>query len=259
MDLIDASAPQPPMGGGEWRGFISRKSAGERVPFKAIFPANWDGRVVLWVHPEGCASIAPDDAGIKSILGSSAAVLAIEPFMSGTFLTTKKAVTKPPSTAPAYAAFTIGYNRTILAERVHDLLSAIAFAKQWKGTRSISIAGVGAAGPTALLARAMADGWIDRAACELNGFDFPNVTADSDPMLLPGAMKYGGLCGFATLCRQGLTMVYGAAWTGIGPSRPVGIVPAGDSAVIVKPQPGDGVSLVGWLMLRETSSQDSSR
>ena len=96
VELIDASAPQPPMGGGEWRGFISRKSAGERVPFKAIFPANWDGRVVLWVHPEGCASIAPDDAGIKSILGSSAAVLAIEPFMSGTFLTTKKAITKPP-------------------------------------------------------------------------------------------------------------------------------------------------------------------
>ncbi len=93
-------------------------------------------------------------------------------------------------------------------------MSVIALVRDWDGTKSIRLAGFGEAGPWALLARAEAGDAIDRAAVDLNGFDFDQVKDSADSMMLPGAAKYGGIYAFVPLCTHGETSVADARKTG---------------------------------------------
>jgi hypothetical protein len=61
------------------------------------------------------------------------------------------------------------------------------------------------------LARALAANAVDRCAIDLANFDFQKVTDDHDPMMLPGALKYGGIGGFVPLCSSGKTLLDGFA------------------------------------------------
>ena len=45
-------------------------------------------------------------------------------------------------------------------------------------------------------------------AIDLNGFDFDSVKSTEDENFLPGALKYGGVMNFVTLCRVGETALY---------------------------------------------------
>lgn len=172
--------------------FLSRKGAGERVPYTLSKPAEWNGTVVVSVGA----------VGVKKLLDSGSAVLSIEPFMSATFPAPPRPATKPTRRPPnpPYAAYELGYERSIIAHRVHDLLTALAAARKIEQVRSVQLIGGSDQGVVALLASAIAPESIDRAAIALNGFSFSKITSDSDPMLLPGALKYGDVRGIARLC-----------------------------------------------------------
>ncbi len=186
-----------------WRGILARKDSGERIPFAYVKPQNWNGTAILWADPRGIKALLAD-SGIPTpeaakILAGGTMILAIDPFMSDTF----KRPTPQPAAAGIrmnYSAFFNGYERTILGNRVHDLLSAIAFARGVKGLKSLDVLASGDAAPQAVLATALAEDQITRAAIDLAGFDFDKVTSDNDPNFLPGALKYGGIYPFATLC-----------------------------------------------------------
>src|SRR5207302_6715622 len=126
-------------------GFIARTGSGERVPCRAVFPGAWNGTVVVWASADGCAALGPgaaDAAAVKRVVDSGAAVLAIDVFNSGSFQYHHAAtatVSTKPNPNPPYAGYVNGYNRTIIAERAHDLLTAIALAKGWHGNRSIQL------------------------------------------------------------------------------------------------------------------------
>ncbi len=233
VEIIESSAPQPPLKeGGEWNGVLSRKGAGERVKFRAVFPRQWKGEVVVWAHPDGCAGLT----NATALVDHGAAVLAIDPFTR---------VVKPPKASgsnPAYEGFELCYNRGVLADRVHDLLSAIALAKGWSGARSVRIAGFAGAGVEALLARCVAGNAIDRAIIDLDQFDFDRVRDDVDPMLLPGALKYGGVGGFLPLCSSGQTRLHNRRRI----DSP--IAPAVPAAVIEASAPLTEAKAAGWLM-----------
>jgi hypothetical protein len=200
------------------RGFIRRDGTGEQVPCAVIFPAHWNGTVVVWAHPEGKSSLF-DNAGaftpaVRKLTDGNAAVIAADLFCTGEY-GNDAAPSNPnpaPKLNPSYAAFTLGYNRSLLANRVHDLLSVIALVRDWDGTKSIRLAGFG--GPWALLARAQAGDAVDRAVVDLNGFDFDQVKESADPMMLPGAMKYGGIYAFVPLCTHGETHIVNARKAG---------------------------------------------
>jgi hypothetical protein len=78
----------------------------------------------------------------------------------------------------------------------------------------VHIAAFGKAGPWALLARGLSGDRIDRAAIDLNGFDFDQVKSVNDEMMLPGTLKYGGIYGFVPLCTSGESLLFGARQTG---------------------------------------------
>jgi len=198
-----------PDSGGTWSAIVSRKGTGERIGCKAIVPQGWNGQLVIWAHPDGSASLSA--AEVQRTLDRQAAVLAADSFMLGGFRpwagTTVVSTTRKSPPKVAYAGYVLGYNRSAMAQRVHDLLSVMALARGIKGVKSISLVAIGEAGPSALLARALAGDSIARAAIDMNRFDFDRVHEDSDPMLLPGAVKYGGMDALAGLCARESTLL----------------------------------------------------
>jgi hypothetical protein len=99
-----------------------------------------------------------------------------------------------------YAGYTFGYNQTVFAQRVHDILAVIeGVARYTDVTREEDVAakvclvGVDGAGPLAAAALAQAGDAVHKAAIDTGGFRFVDLSSYRDPNFLPGAVKYGDL------------------------------------------------------------------
>ncbi len=190
---------------------LGRKGAGEAVPVQLIRGKDFDGRVVVWVAPSGLAGLWQDGKllpAARKVLEQKAAILAVEVLRTGA---TADAPRTPVN--KAFAGFTFGYNRPLLAERVHDILTAVAFA-QGQGAKTIHLVGQDSAGPWVILARSLCGSSVARTAADLNNFRFEKVTNVDDPMMLPGGIKYGGLLAFAGLVAPHELYLHNAAGTG---------------------------------------------
>ena len=197
-------------------GALGRRDAGEAAPFVSLVPRDWNGTVVVWAHRAGKASLfdgnGKPSAKISRLLDAKSAVISADLFLTGEFAPDKNAGMSPASSEyekQKYAGFFYAYNRGVLANRVRDLLTEIGYVRGWGGTRRVELVAVGSMGPAALLARGLAGEAIDAAAIDLAGFDFDQVKDGLDPMMLPGALKYGGICGFVPLCDSGRTLLTG--------------------------------------------------
>lgn len=204
---------------------LTRQGSGEAVPTVGLVPKGYkNGPLVIWAHPAGKASLFEADgrtpvAAARDLLQRGIAIMAPDVFLTGEFHLAGGAPTTVPAVKneEAFATYNHGYNRTVLAQRVHDLLTVMAFAKAGIKPSSMHLVAIDRAGVWGLLARALAGDAITRASIDLAGFDFDRVTRGTDEMMLPGALKYGGVRGFLSLCTAGETEVYGA------PAAPAGV------------------------------------
>jgi hypothetical protein len=171
----------------------------------------------------GCAVVAMDCFGV----GEMAATLPVD----------KK-----------FAAFTYGYNRSVLANRVHDILTVIAFTK-FLGAKTTHLVGWGEAGPWAVVARAMAGAAVERCAVDLNQFRFENVKEEDDPMMLPGAVKYGGLPAFLAMAAPGEVLTHNHRGTATGQLPKAAYAAAGADAKLVRDATKwDDAKVAAWLV-----------
>lgn len=188
-------------------GALSRRDTGEAVPFVALVPQRWQGSVVVWVHPSGKASLFTESGepidSVNRLLQAGDAVISADLFMTGEFAANGRPDVPSESgkyEKQTYGGFYYGYNRGVLANQVHDLLTEISFVRGWTKVKQIDLVAFGPTGPAALLARGLAGDAIIFSDIDLNGFDFAQVKNSFDPMMLPGALKYGGVYGFVPLC-----------------------------------------------------------
>jgi hypothetical protein len=107
-----------------------------------------------------------------------------------------------------YAGFTFGYNRSLLANRIHDILTAVAYARKQDGVKKVHLVGFGEAGPWVVLARGLCGDAVAKTAADMNQFRFQNILTMYDPMLQPGALKYGGMPALTALCAPHPLFVY---------------------------------------------------
>ncbi len=192
------------------RAIIGRTNEADAVPCLGVIGPNFTGeKVVVWAHPDGKASLL-DDGKLapvaKQLVDAGCAIVAADLLGTG-----EQQPAKAWKVDPTYAGYTFGYNRTLLANRVHDLLTAIGFAKTVLKAKSVRLVGWGEAGPWAVLAKALAGDAVAKMAADLNQFAFEKVAATNDPMLLPCAVKYGGLSAFLTMCTPGELLAHNAA------------------------------------------------
>ena len=189
--------PQGIDGGSLFKAVID-VGGGRDVPMAFARPTDAEGGlVVVWAASGGWASAFPDgkpSPELAAILKLGVAVVVPELLGDG-----EKALPKPKPVDPKFAGFTFGYNRPIASERVRDLLTVVRVVKSDPFTKGVRIYGQGEAGPVALLAAALSDGAVDAAYCDIGEFSFSGMTSTADPMLVPGALKFGGLGGAAAL------------------------------------------------------------
>ncbi|HWE01148.1 MAG TPA: hypothetical protein VG326_01970 [Tepidisphaeraceae bacterium] len=197
------------------KGTIRRSGRTSRTPFVAITPRDWNGVVVVWVHPDGKANLF-DQTGlpqknVRWLLDQKAAVLGIDMLLTGE---NRPADQNGRASASKYAGFTYpgyhyGYNRSDLADQAGDILGAIGLAREWHRTRAIRLVAIGRCGLPALLAEAIAGDAVDRASIDLNHYDFKSNEADPQ-YLLPGGLKYGGVYGLIPAVEASRTLLWNA-------------------------------------------------
>lgn len=180
------------------RAVLGRNDEADAVPHAGVMGPKFKGeQVVIWVHPTGKASLFDGDklaAPVKALVDAGCAVVAPDVLGVGELTLPKGfAVDK------TYAGFTYGYNRSLLANRVHDVLTTVGFTKFLKA-KTVHLIGLGEMGPAAVIAKAAAGDAVKKLAADLHGLDFSKITDPADPMMLPGALKYGGLPAFLNCC-----------------------------------------------------------
>jgi dienelactone hydrolase len=193
---------------------LGRKGQGEQVPALFLRGKKLAGPVVIWIHPEGKAGLFKEGKLVpaaRQVLDRNGAILAVDVFGTG-----ELSLAKGPEVDAKYAGFTFGYNRTLLTNRVHDVLTAVAYARGLKDTKQVHLIGEGKAGPWVLLARGLCGNLVDRTAADWDGFRFEKVRKTTDEMMLPGALKYGGLSALAALAAPGELYVHNYSGTGAG-------------------------------------------
>lgn len=110
-----------------------------------------------------------------------------------------------PDDAPP--ALVLGYNRCTLAERAQSIVAAVRSLRQLPGVGKIRLIAAKSSSPAATIAAAVLGDAIDRAIIEQDAFDFDQITDLSDPNLLPGALKYGGMPAIRGLCSSRVSFV----------------------------------------------------
>ncbi|MFN4261126.1 MAG: alpha/beta hydrolase family protein [Gemmataceae bacterium] len=249
-DQVAARTVGPPeeRHGARWQRLIlGRAGANEQVPAVRLQGKEFNGTVVLWVHPDGKSTLLRDgklSPDAARILESKAAILALDVLGTGEFGTW----TTQPVNAD-YAGYTYGYNRTLLANRVHDILTALAYARNQEDTTTLHLIGFDKAGPWVVLARALSGDAVTRTAANLNSFRFEQVQTTADEMMLPGALKYGGLPAFAALCAPGELYLHGTRDTGTAALTKAAYAAAGQPDRLRQSE--DQVSparLIAWLL-----------
>jgi hypothetical protein len=219
-DEVEVIAARTPVmkDGVEWAPVgLSRRGQGEAFRVLELKPADWNGTAVVWVHPDGLKGVEQGGKllpGVQELLKKKVAVLAVEPLLTGPKSADVAAPISKHEKQSGYAGYTTCYNRPLLANRVHDILTAVAYARGAMKAKQVHLTGFDRAGPWVVLARGLCGDAVARTAADLNQFRFEQILQKSDEMMLPGALKYGGLPALAALCAPGELYLHNTKGTG---------------------------------------------
>jgi cephalosporin-C deacetylase-like acetyl esterase len=186
------------------------ETQGEEIPAVLLTPKASKQTVAICVSREGKQSLF-DAAGdpapeVAKLLAAGVRVLGLDLVGQGEFtpdgnpLANARMSKSGRGDWAGYLGYTYGYNRPLFSQRVHDILSAISYARHGLKANRVEIHGLCGAGHWVLAAGAQAGDLVDRLVADTGGFRFARLTALDDPDLLPGGAKYLDLPGIAALC-----------------------------------------------------------
>jgi hypothetical protein len=218
---------------------LSHVGGNDAVPARGLIPKGFNGTVVFWLHPKGIASQMEDGKyapAVQQLLDKNCAVFSIDLFQSGKTLNVDK----------RFAGYTYGYNRTLLAQRIADTLLGIGNLKHNAKAKSIHLVGWGEAGPIAVLAKSLARGDVTRTAAEVD-FSFDKITSTSDPMMLPGALKYGGLDGLLAVCAPDPVLLHADQQNGFSLFTPAAYKLTGAEQLRIEKKKLSNSEVIEWI------------
>ncbi len=194
-------------------GLLLRNSAtDEELPVVRLQPKNAGKRTVAWISRQGKRSLFDAEANpcpaVARLLEAGVSVVGVDLLGQGEFtadgepVAQARLVRRDKQDRPEYAGYTFGYNHPLFSQRVHDVLTVVAYlgdTRRKPAVEEVCLAGLEGAGHWVAAARARAGDAIYRAAVHTGGFRFARLTATDDPDFLPGAVKYGDLPGLLAL------------------------------------------------------------
>ncbi|HVL11149.1 MAG TPA: hypothetical protein VM529_01200, partial [Gemmata sp.] len=248
---LEASIISHPEGADSWHG--------DAVPFYLAQPRKRSDQWVLWLHPAGKSSLYEKGKLVPAattLLDSNLNIFAIDLLGTG-----EQVREKPFTVDKGFAGYTYGYNRTLLAQRVHDAMTAISHIRRTYlrdalvigGTEEkgnpVHLVGWGEMGVVAILAKALAGDAVAKTAADLNQFRFETIKDAADPMMLPGAVKYGGLGAFLGLCAPGEVLAHNHKGTSSGKLSKAAYDAAGAGNKLTRvDEKLDDTKVVEWLV-----------
>ncbi len=192
---------------------------GEQVLVVSLYPkaTDWNGELVVWVTGSGKSGLfsgtAEPEAAVRTLLDRGYAIVTADLFgqgeasPDGTPLHENRTVANPRE----FAGYTFGYNDTLFAQRVHDVLTLL----HWVGSdehkvRSVHLAGTDGMGPVAAAAGAVSGDALASLAVDIGGFRFRQLTSYRDENFLPGIVKYGDVPALLALGSSQRLLVFDA-------------------------------------------------
>jgi hypothetical protein len=225
---------------------------GEELPVAVAQPRRANRRVVVWVSTEGksvlwtpaserspegrsskpsaTSGARPSPVGpalrksVESLLREGVTVVSADLLFQGEFLAEGRAVTqtrrvKNPRES---AAYTLGYNHSLFAQRVHDILTVVGWVRHHPGAMvpgwdarppRLGVVALDGSGPWVAAARAVWGDAVERTVIETRGFRFAAVRDLDSPDLFPGAARYLDLPGLLALGGPGQLLLAGEGRT----------------------------------------------
>jgi hypothetical protein len=180
----------------------------ESIPTVFLMPNEWNkGTAVIWLTGNGKNDLYTEDGAprpfVRTLLDRGVSVVGADLFMQGEFTSDGRPASstrRVENNSREAAAYTFGYNDSLFAQRVHDVLSLVSFTRSHdRNPAQVVVVGVEGAGPWVAAARAQARESISKAVIDLQGFRFSDVTDIHDPNFLPGGAKYDDLPGMLAL------------------------------------------------------------
>lgn len=178
-------------------GLLRNKAHGEAVPVIFLHPKEWNGRTVIRCATAGKAGLYGGDGAlveaVRKDLESGATVVGVDLVHQGEFRADGQALertarVKNPREA---AAYTFGYNTTVFQQRVHDLLTVVAFVKgHERASKEIVLAASEGAEAWAACARAVCGDAVAGVVGGPVSFRFASVRDIHSPDFVPGGAKY---------------------------------------------------------------------
>ena len=219
------------------RGTLHVSGSSDETAFVQLTPRNPSGAMAVWADTRGAAGLleanSQPGSAVGALLAAGVTVIGVDVAGGG------DGRNRMASGGPV-APYTYGYNSPLIAQRVHDVVTALRFARSGglqpqdsvtltaqspteaadqraapragtgpaaaqPGAHRVYVLGFGKdAGVWAALARAAAPDLVDRAAIDTGGFRFSSVTTIDAAAMLPGAVKYGDVPGFLALATSPL-------------------------------------------------------
>ncbi len=187
-------------------GLLRNEVSGSQLPCVVLEPKSGSDRIAIWLHRDGKAGLFQADgqptASVRQLLDSGSAVVGVDLIYQGEFLADGKPLerTGRVENPREAAAYTFGYNPTVFAQRVHDVLTAICFASRHdSASGGLHLIALNGSGPWAAAGLAQAEGTVTRAAIDTEGFRFGQILDIHDPEFLIGGAKYFDLPGMVAL------------------------------------------------------------
>jgi hypothetical protein len=127
---------------------IGRKNRGDRVPARIWLPKGKPGKAAtLLIHSDGIEKAKEEgQTMIRALLKQGQQVMSIDAFNTGSARAQRDMSDQ----------FFTTYNRTDDANRVQDILTAVAYLKKQSGISTVNLVGLDGAGLWVLLARGLA-------------------------------------------------------------------------------------------------------
>lgn len=200
-------------GGGRLiKGVAVRSDDKSQIPWILLSPDTFHGTTVLWLDGQGKSHVFGKDgkptSAVRKLLDAGIAVVSVDLFLTGEHVEPGQEGTLPKVNAK-YAGYTFAYNRPVISNRVHDILTTIGGLKKNQQVQKIELVGTGEAGPCVLLAAALLKNQVADVIADAHSLSYRKLPATTDPAFLPGALKYGGLGGLAALAAPTKLEIFG--------------------------------------------------
>ena len=181
---------------------LGRQGAGDRIPAKLLNADSGAASPTLLVHAVGAAAAERSALG-QALAERDAPLLLIDAFQTGAAVAERDIAGAGRNAETYYHVF----NRSDDANRVQDVLTAIAFLRRHTGAETVNVVGMGRAGLWVLLAAALDTEELTVAA-DLDRFDVSDDAAFVNGLFIPGLRRAGDVRAAAPLLSRGRLLLH---------------------------------------------------